>query len=226
MRQSWRELTFLHWRFDPAVVRAVVPGDLALDVYDGSAWVGLVPFIVADLTLPNAPAVPWLSTFAETNVRTYVIDRNGRRGVWFFSLDAARLLAVLGARTAYALPYIWAKMRVERNGTAARYESLRHLARKGRSRVEVRIGEPISEPSELDVFLTARFRLFAKRRGQLLMAEVEHAPWRLRRATLIELEDTLLNNAGLPRPTSDPLVHFGGNVDVLVGGLSNLFRGK
>src|SRR5262249_20403658 len=89
MRQSWRELTFLHWRVEPALVRPLVPDDLRLDLYGGIAWIGLVPFVVADLTLPNAPAVPWLSSFPETNVPTYVIDPRGLRGIWFFSLDAA-----------------------------------------------------------------------------------------------------------------------------------------
>src|SRR5262249_23552411 len=105
MRQSWIDLTFLHWRIDPQIVRPLVPGSLELDLCDGSAWIGLVPFYIIGLTLPHAPAVPWLSHFAETNVRTYVVDPNGRRGVWFFSLDAARLAAVAGARAAFALPY-------------------------------------------------------------------------------------------------------------------------
>src|SRR4051812_46149326 len=104
MRQRWENLTFLHWRYRVADVRPLLPAGLEPDVYDGEAWVGLVPFRVRGLTLPKAPAVPWLSTFPETNVRTYVIDRTGRRGVWFFSLDAARLPAVAGARLLYGLP--------------------------------------------------------------------------------------------------------------------------
>ena len=120
MRQSWRDLTFLHWRYRAVEdVRRIVPAGLEIDVCDGFAWVGLVPFKVVGLTLPNAPAVPWLSNFAETNVRTYVVDRTGRRGVWFFSLDTARLAAVIGARTGYGLPYYWSKMRVHCEGKSA-----------------------------------------------------------------------------------------------------------
>src|SRR6266567_4427034 len=69
MRQSWRDLTFLHWRSDPSAIRPLVPAELQLDLYDGAAWVGLVPFLIVDLTLPHAPALPWLSKFPETNVR-------------------------------------------------------------------------------------------------------------------------------------------------------------
>jgi uncharacterized protein YqjF (DUF2071 family) len=90
MRQTWRDLTFLHWRYDPAVVRRLLPADLQLDLYEGAAWVGLVPFLITGLSGPGALTMPWLSEFPETNVRTYVMDRTGARGVWFFSLDAAR----------------------------------------------------------------------------------------------------------------------------------------
>ena len=49
----------------------------------------------------GTPALPWLSAFPELNVRTYVSPRDGKRGVFFFSLDAARLPAVLAARAMF-----------------------------------------------------------------------------------------------------------------------------
>jgi uncharacterized protein len=216
MRQSWRELTFLHWFYEPSIIRPLIPNGLRLDSYNGRAWVGLVPFVVADLTMPNAPAIPWVSTFPETNVRTYVIGPQGQRGVWFFSLDAARLLAVIGARAGYALPYFWARMNVACDGTTAQYSSRRHFGLDGRSQIEVRIGEEIRHPTELDVFLTARFRLYARRGNRLLKADVEHRPWQLRRADVVQLNETLIEAAGLPAPRSEPIVHFGGSVDVRV----------
>ena len=39
-----------------------------------------------------------------------MVGPDGREGLWFFSLDAARLEPVLVARSAYALPYKWAAM--------------------------------------------------------------------------------------------------------------------
>jgi uncharacterized protein YqjF (DUF2071 family) len=217
MRQTWRDLTFLHWPHEPAVVRRFIPNDLHLDLYDGAAWIGLVPFAIEDLTLPQAPAVPWLSAFPETNVRTYVIDRHGLRGIWFFSLDAARLLAVLGARASYALPYFWARMNVTRDGPSAWYTSTRLTGSRARSDIEIRVGDAVSQPSELEVFLTARFRLYAQRGKHLLKADVEHPPWPLRRADIVKLEQNLLQAGGLPRVESEPLAHFGGRVEVLVG---------
>ena len=216
MRQTWRDLTFLHWPFDPAVIRPLIPAELTLDVYDGSAWIGLVPFMITGLILPGAPAVPWLSAFPETNVRTYVADAAGHRGVWFFSLDAARLPAVIGARSAYALPYFWARMSVRREGDTVHYLSHRLHGSRAAADIAVQIGQPIPEASELEVFLTARFRLFARRFGRILKADIEHRPWPLQRATVTAIEQTLTEAAGVPQTAGLPLVHFASRVDVLV----------
>lgn len=216
MRQTWRDLTFLHWRYDPALVRPLVPPALELDLWEGGAWIGLVPFLITDLTLPHAPAVPWLSRFPETNVRTYIADSAGRRGVWFFSLDAARLAAVLAARAAYALPYFWARMRVESDGGAVRYTSRRLAGPPAAGAIAIRPGEPIPEPSPFEIFLTARFRLFAARAGRLLRADIEHPPWPLQRAAVERLDESLLRAAGLPSPAGPPLAHFARRVDVRV----------
>jgi len=217
MWQSWCDLTFLHWRCDPAAVRPMIPKALALDLYDGTAWIGLVPFMITGLTPPGVPELPWISRFPETNVRTYVVDSEGRRGAWFFSLDAARLLAVIGARTLYALPYFWAKMSVFRDRTTVRYRSRRLAGPAAASHIEITAGESIAQPDELETFLTARFRLYAVRRGRILQADVEHPPWPLRRARVIRLEETLVHAAGLPRFPESPLVHFSDGVDVNVG---------
>jgi len=217
MRQTWRDLTFLHWHYDPAVVRPLVPRELELDLYEGEAWVGLVPFRITGLTHPRLPVMPWLSSFAETNVRTYVKDGSGRDGVWFFSLDAARLAAVIGARLAYALPYFWACMTVRSDGAATHYTSRRRYGRLAESDIRVEAGDAIAEPGELDLFLTARFRLYARRGDHLLCGAIEHTPWPLQRATVTELRQTLVQAAGLPEPVGAPLAHFARRIDVLVG---------
>jgi uncharacterized protein YqjF (DUF2071 family) len=219
MRQSWLDVSFLHWPYDPAVVRPLVPRALELDLHDGAAWIGLVPFYITGLTLPFAPPVPYLSNFPETNVRTYAVDRHGRRGVWFFSLDAARLLAVVGARAAYALPYFWSRMRVACDGKTAQYSSERLHRPKASSDVEVSIGDRIDAPGELEVFLTMRFRLYAERAGMLWKADIEHPPWPLQRAKVVRLQDTLVEAAGLPKPVGEALTHYAKRVDVIVGPL-------
>lgn len=217
MRQSWHHVTFIHWRCDPAVVRKLVPEGLELELFEGECWVGLVPFLITDLTVPRGPAMPWLSAFPETNVRTYVMDGSGRRGVWFFSLDAARYLAVAAARLGFGLPYFWARMKVFGGIEIARYSSVRRGEPAAMSEIAVAIGAPIASPAPLEVFLTARFRLYAQRRGQLVMAEIWHKPWSLGNASLIALRQSLIQAAGLAVLDSPPLVHFARRVDVMVG---------
>jgi uncharacterized protein len=216
MLQAWRDLTFLHWSYSPGVVRELVPRELELDLWDGAAWVGLVPFAIEGLTHPSIPAIPWLSNFLETNVRTYVVDRQGRRGVWFFSLDAARLAAVIGARSAYALPYYWANLRLDREGAEVRYQGQRVSPRSAAYDARIGIGEPIADASEFELFLTARFRLYARRWGKLLLANVDHPPWPLRKARVLTLEQNLVRASGLPSPAGEALAHFAESVEVRV----------
>lgn len=216
MRQSWNDLTFIHWPYRAPDLQRVVPAELEIDTFAGNAWVGLVPFKVSGLTLPKAPALPWLSSFPETNLRTYVIDQRGRRGVWFFSLDAARLAAVAAARFAYSLPYYWARMEVSSDDHRASYKSVRREKPEASTDIEVKIGQRIVDQNDLQIFLTARFRLFAQRNSYLIRADVAHKQWDLRRASPSRIEETLTRAAGLPEPRGEPLVHFSKSIDVLV----------
>jgi uncharacterized protein len=110
MYHHWTWITFLHWRYPPDTVQSKLPATVTVETCDGAAWIGVTPFLMRGVRVPGLPAVPWLSEFPETNVRTYVRDRLGRTGIWFLSLDAARLPAVLAARAGYALPYYWSDM--------------------------------------------------------------------------------------------------------------------
>lgn len=216
MRQDWRDVSFLHWRVDPTVVRRVIPPQLEPDLFDGTGWVGLVPFGIDNLSTPKGPQIPWVSQFPETNVRTYVVDGAGRRGVWFLSLDAARWPAVIGARAGFGLPYYWAWMSVRRRGNVVRYASRRLTPHGGRCRLTIGIGDPLTHPSELEIFLTARFRLFAEWRRRLFMTEISHQRWPLRAASVLELNENLVEKAGITWMRGAPLVHFAAGVDVIV----------
>lgn len=215
MPQIWRRLTFLHWPYPPDRIRPLIPAGLELDTFDNAAWVGLVPFEIYGI-----PAVPH---FPETNLRTYVIGPDGSRAVWFFCLEAARLAAVVGARIGYHLPYFWSAMSVRSRNGEVLYRSRRRWPHDARvaAKITIQPGE-LYQPGELgqlDHFLTARFRLYSMARRGLQYAQIEHPPWPLARANLIDLEQTLFEPMGLPPPAGPPLVHYSGELAVKIGRL-------
>ncbi|MDQ6658786.1 MAG: DUF2071 domain-containing protein, partial [Actinomycetota bacterium] len=110
MSQWWRDICFVHWRVDPALIAPRLPQGTRPDTWDGSAWVGLIPFRMVDAGIGNLGPVPRWGTFLEMNVRTYSVDRQGRRGVVFLSLEAERLAVVAAARALLRVPYQWATM--------------------------------------------------------------------------------------------------------------------
>jgi len=150
MYQTWSWISFLHWSYEPHVLQRLLPGGLRPQTFDGRAWVGLTPFFLQDLRTPVAPALPWFTSFPETNVRTYAVGPDGREGLWFFSLDAARLEPVLVARSTYALPYMWSQMTGERHGSTIRYRSRRRWPgpTPATSAITLEVGDPLP-PEEL-----------------------------------------------------------------------------
>lgn len=221
MYHSWSHVTFMHWRYPTAVVQSLLPEGLTAEEFDGMAWVGLTPLLMDDVRAPGLPTLPWLSRFPETNVRTYVRDAQGRSGVWFLSLDAALVPAVLGGRIGYRLPYYWSDMSVRVQARRRAYRCRRRWPGPGGARcdADVELGAPLAGPErdELADFLIERYRLFSVIAGRPAKAEVEHRPWPLHHARLINLEQELLPAAKLPAPDHDPIVHASPGVRVKVG---------
>lgn len=216
MRQQWRDLAYLHWRYDPAVVQALLPRGLTVDTFDGSAWVGLIPFAMRDIGLARGPGVPYFGSFSEVNVRTYV-HVNGKPGVWFFSLDVDRFLPAVVARLTYRLPYCWGSTSHVRDGDLVSTVVRRRWPESvNESRISVRASGAVTA-DELDVFLTARWGLYSRSRNGLRYAAVDHEPWPLRSATLEHLDDALVMAAGLPAPVGEPHVRFSDGVHVRIG---------
>jgi uncharacterized protein YqjF (DUF2071 family) len=223
MRQRWERLTFLHWPYDPAAVQRLLPRGLEVETFDGAAWVGLVPFSMHVAT-GGGRVAPWASQFCETNVRAYVRGRVGHSGIWFFSLDAARLGAVAVARVAYGLPYYWSGMRMARRGTEMAYGCRRRLpgpAATSRVRVSIGAAIPPDQVTDRDHFLTARWLLFsvtgAEATARWRLARAAHPPWPLHQARATLVQDSLMTAAGLPAPDGDPLALYSPGVDVRIG---------
>lgn len=216
LRQEWRTVTFVHWRYHASRVQPVLSPGLAVEEYDGSAWVTLTPLRMKNVRLPGTPPLPLLSSFAETNLRTYVRGPDGREGIWFFSLDAARAWIVLGARLLLGAPYFRADADIDaRHGLryrGARTGSAGPSGSPGPAyRLDVRPGMPI-EPDGLEVWLTHRWRAYTRHAGFLLEIPVRHEPWPLRAATVTGLTESLTAAAGLPEPPDPPLAHFSAGV--------------
>ena len=175
---QWRDLLFAHWPVDPAALRTTLPPGLELDLYEGQAWVGVVPFRRTGVGVPGF-------AFPELNVRTYVV-RNGRPGVWFYSLDAASRLAVRAARRFFHLNYCDAAMSVTRDGEALRYTSRRTHRGMAGAELDVRYrptGAVIaSTAGSLDHWLTERYCLYAYDGQRLFRGEIRHKPWPLQPA--------------------------------------------
>ncbi|MEU6682764.1 DUF2071 domain-containing protein [Streptomyces sp. NPDC046832] len=203
LRAGWLTQTFVHWSFPPEAVQRLLPAELIVDEYEGAAWVGLTPFVMADVRPPGVPAAR-TPTFAETNLRTYVRRRNGRDGLWFLSIEVACPL-MLAAR-AIGAPYTPGVLSVTRSGDTVSYAGSRWVG--GPSyRLVVRPRDPV-HPTERDVWLTSRWRAYTRRLGLLWETPVEHEPWPLATAAVDVLEETLTTAAGLPTPLGEPLVHF------------------
>ncbi len=217
MTQRWLTLTSLHWRYDPIHVQSKLPPGLEVATFDGSAWVGLIPFQMADIAARFTPPIPYFGTFPETNIRTYVEGSEGP-GIWFHSLDISRLVPVLVARSTYRLPYMWAKMSLDRRASRLTYTARRRWPgpRGARSHVVVDTGEPLPEPTALDHFLTAQWGLYTMLGRRLSHARVEHEPWPLQGASLVTVDDEFMEAAGYPPPIGDPYVLYSPGVNVKI----------
>lgn len=208
IEQRWSDAVFVHWRVDAAQVQPMLPPGVRVDTFDGSAWVGLVPFVLSDFRFLPLPPVPWLGTFAEVNVRTYGVDAAGRRGVVFRTLEAEHLVPVLAARALFGLPYRWAN--IERH-TDEDHRVIEYRARRktgGRSRepatrIAVRRSES-SVDTSLSRFLTARWGFHQSHLSRTRWAANQHVPWPLVDAELVNLADELVADAGFRGLTERP----------------------
>jgi hypothetical protein len=218
-RQTWHDLLFAHWPVDASDVRSLVPDSLVIQEFAGSSWVGVVPFRMTGVAHRSLPEIPGFSAFPELNLRLYV-ERDGKPGVWFLSLDATNPFAVWAARRYFALPYYRAKIGVASSGDGFQYRCTRRASEQ-----PVRFSAeywPTSDVYEakagsLEYFLTERYCLYAQTKtGCVLRTEIHHAPWPLQEARA----DIELNELHVPHgfqisgpPTE---LHFARRLDVVV----------
>ena len=225
MTQSWHDLLFAHWPVDHTLLREKVPPGFPLDLYEGQAWIGIVPFHMTNVSPRGVPALPWVSAFPELNVRTYV-TRDGKPGVYFFSLDAANPLAVGAARTLFHLPYYSATMKVDSTNGWVEYDSSRRGSEPdARFRGRYRPSGPAHPPTPgtLEHFLTERYCLYtADGAYRPYRLEIHHPPWPLQPAELTVDVNTMAEAAGIHIPDIAPLLHFAKRQDMVAWGMQRI----
>lgn len=219
LAMSWRDLLFMHWPVPEGWLRPLIPPELELDAFDGSAWLGVVPFRMMGVRPRLFPAVPALSDFPEINLRTYV-TADGKPGVWFFSLDAHNKLAVRLARATFSLPYFDASMSSEVEGEWVRYASTRTHRGAAPARFSGSYrslgGRFDSSPGTLENFLTERYCLYsADGKGRARRGEIQHEMWPLESAEVEVEELDMTSQIGVTLPDTEPVLHFARRLDVL-----------
>jgi len=222
---SWWDLTFVHWRVEPRRIQSLPPRGLVVDECDGAAWVGLTPFRMTSIRPLGVPA-PWGTAprTPETNLRTYVRGPDGRDGIWFLSLDIGSSALAGLIRLAIGAPYHRARLRLEQRDGAVLSEG----ARRGGGpsyRLAVRTGAPVVR-SDLEIWLTSRWRAYTHHFGRLLVTPVEHEPWPLQSACLEALEQDVTDAQGLPGLREPDLVHFSAGVDRVRIGVPTVLRNR
>jgi uncharacterized protein YqjF (DUF2071 family) len=218
MTQSWHNVLFAHWPVPTDWLAPIVPAEFEIDRFDGSAWVGIVPFYMTNVSARAVPALPWISYFPELNVRTYV-QRDGKPGVFFFSLDAASVLAVHAARVLFNLPYHAAAMTVRSSGDGIYYASRRPAPGTAAEFIATyQANGPAftAKPGSLEYFLTERYCLYGRtHRGHPFRLEIHHPPWVLQAAQSSIGRNTVAKASGIQLPDTPPLQHFAKRQDMV-----------
>jgi len=223
---EWHDALFASWPVDPDRLAPRLPDRLAVDTFDGDAYLSVVPFAIRNIRPERLPAAVGLST-PELNLRTYVTCDDAP-GVYFFSLDAADLLGVVGARLFNHLPYYWADIDYEpgRSDPAggSRFTSRRRTPGARAARFDATYGpEEDAQPEEADPgslehFLVERYRYFAEGPdGEVRCSAIEHESWQLRPATWTVRANTLFRTNGFDAPAGDPHLRYGAPLEVWAG---------
>ena len=219
MTQSWHDLLFAHWPMDARALREKLPAGLPLDLYEGQAWLGIVPFHMTNVAPRGVPSIPFVSAFPELNVRTYV-TLGGKPGVYFFSLDAGSSVAVAAARTLFGLPYHSATMAAHNTGAEIEYHSARDTRMPGGAAFAAtyRPAGPVQRPTPgtLEHFLTERYCLYTVDDSfHARRLQIHHPPWPLQKAEATITVNTMAEAAGIRLPATAPLLHFARRQDMV-----------
>lgn len=217
LAQTWHDLLFMHWPVAPEVLRPHLPAGLTLDTINGQAWIAVLPFWMSGIRARGCPPVPFTSSFAEINVRTYVHDAE-RPAVFFMSLDADNVLGTTIARHTYHLPYTHSRIRLTHHGDTIDFASDRTDHRDPPAMFAGSY-RPVSEvfqarPGSLEHWLVERYRFYTvNRQGDIYRGDIQHAPWPLQRARAEVRGNTMALSHNVELPAVAPLLHYARRID-------------
>lgn len=218
LTQYWRNLLFAHWALPPDSVQRLLPPGLKVHEFRGQAYVAVVPF---SMEAVRPRGIPFGVNFLELNVRTYVEPD----GVYFWSLEANSPLAVWGARNFFHLPYMHARMSMERSNDWVEYRSQRTHSGEPPARFHGRY-RPLPgryQADELTRWLTERYCLYTTdSAGAVYRGVIHHVRWPLQAAEAEFLENNMASAAGLELPTTPPLLHYAREIEVAIWPLRKL----
>lgn len=208
MTQKWNDLLFIHLPISKNVLEAKIPVGLELDMFKGTAWISIISFRISNMHLRKIPRLPFFHSFLEVNVRTYV-KHNGLPGVYFFSLDANNLLAILGAKI-ISLPYFYAQMNMIKEKDTIYFETVR---KESSTVVFKGAYKPISkayypEPSSLNHWLLERYFLWFFKNKCLFQGAIHHKQWKIQDAEVTIEKQNMLPDFQNDVLVGNPIFHY------------------
>lgn len=220
MQQNWRNLLFLHWPIPPEKLRPHIPSSLQIDTFNGSAWLGVILFVLEGIYPRGISFFSLTPKFPEINVRTYV-KYDGKPGIYFLSIDVANWASLKIAKRWYRLPYHSAQISIRKEGKTFHCHSIR----KGNANTPILFeGKyvPVSEvffPKEgtLEHWLTERYCLYSSNNGvNIYCGEIHHQPWPLQKAKIEIVRNTLFTPFHFDLSEVKPIAHYSTGVDSLM----------
>lgn len=226
MYQEWRHLLFLHWKYDKEKIQKNLPEGLHVDTFEDNAYITIVPFFIQNLRIGKLPSLPFLSNFIEVNVRTYVYDRNGNPGIWFYSLDINSIMATTFARHFFSLPYQNAKLvsKIANNEISISGQRKNQVTMNFNFFPELNTESFTAEPNSLDFFLLERYALFSFKNNQLYIERIHHSPYLLSPVELKEYKSNLLEIKCLQTNSPFSKIHYCSGFDVDFFPLEKLYN--
>ncbi|PWA07930.1 DUF2071 domain-containing protein [Pueribacillus theae] len=217
MTQEWEHLLMIHWPVTASLLKKQIPEQLELDTFEKTAWISYVLFQVNDAKIRSLPKIPYLHSFIELNVRTYVTYK-GKPGVYFFSLDANKRPIVFAAKIGALLPYRFADIAFHQENSGFCFKTKRKHSDRLKDNFESyyrSTSDPFfPSPHSLDYWLLERYCFWTTKGKWVFRGDIHHDKWKVTTAKAKIVENTMASF--LPRSSfqTKPLLHYTSNKKV------------